>query len=238
MNLLAGILAVRFAFVDDQPRKAGYSVLIGFVLGDLLDGHVARRTGTANRVGAELDTLVDHFVHVVVPGLILLEIFNDGDHGWLGLAVLAVLVGAATVRHARLAAVPFRFAACWCGLPRTISGFAAMGIVLSRAFDRGATVDYWLASALIVLLATLNVVPVPYRNHRGRPLSFGLKVLIGLFVLTPLVTFGVDRPFTFDVFTAWILGYALLGWVPFAPDDRSAFYLEYRRWHGDLATTV
>jgi hypothetical protein len=32
------------------------------------------------------------------------------------------------------------------------------------------------------------------------------------------------------------LGYTLLGWLPVLPEERKAFYAEYRRWSAEVAT--
>ena len=130
INLISGVVAVHFVLFG-QPRTAGFSVLVGYLFGDLLDGKVARMTNSSNRFGAELDSIVDHFVHVVVPSIILYTMYQNAGHEVLGLVGLGVLVGTATIRHARLAAEKFDFPLCWCGLPRTISGLAAMSLVLS-----------------------------------------------------------------------------------------------------------
>ena len=66
INLFSGVAAIRFA-LQDRVQAAGYAVVVGFLCGDLLDGLVARRTGTGNSFGAEFDSVTDHFVHVVVP---------------------------------------------------------------------------------------------------------------------------------------------------------------------------
>ena len=235
VNLISGIVAIRFV-ISDRPRAAGYAVIIGYLAGDMIDGLVARATGTSNRFGAEFDSISDHFVHVVVPGLIIYNVYDNADHGWLGLATMGVLVGSATIRHARLASARFDFPLCWCGLPRTVSGFAAMSLPLSRLFTEHLRTDYWMGSVLILLLSLLNVVPIPYMTHRGRrAMQPWVKMLVGLFIVSPAITFMVARPYTFDVFLVFVLGYALAGWVPVHPDERRAFYSEYRRWQSALA---
>ena len=50
---------------------AGAALLIGYLLGDTLDGPVARMTKTSNQFGSELDTATDHFVQGIAPGVIV-----------------------------------------------------------------------------------------------------------------------------------------------------------------------
>jgi phosphatidylserine synthase len=235
VNMVAGIIAVHLV-LDDKPRAAGFAVIIGFIFGDLLDGQVARLTRTSNRFGAEFDSIVDHFVHVVVPGLIVYTIYDDAGHDQLGIAAFGILVGMATLRHARLAAERFDYPLCWCGLPRTISGFAAMAMPLSETFQRHINGDLWLGFGLITALSIMNVMPIPYMTHRGqRAMQPWAKWLVMLFLGTTIVTFFVNRDYTFDVFCLWILGYSLTGWVPVHPDERRAFWTEYRRWSASLS---
>ena len=235
VNLISGVVAVHFVLFG-QPRTAGFTVLVGYLFGDMLDGQVARMTNRSNRFGAELDSIVDHFVHVVVPSIILYTVYQNAGHELIGLVGLGVLIGTATIRHARLAAERFDFPLCWCGLPRTISGFAAMSLVLSEWGKNNLAHDPILPFTIVVLLSILNLAPIPYMTHRGaRGLPQWVKLGIGVFVLTPVVTFIFQRDYTFDVFLVFMLGYAMLGWIPISSDEREGFRHEYRRWSAALA---
>lgn len=234
VNLLSGVAAVAYA-VDGQLRNAGYAVIVGFLLGDILDGTVARMTNTANRFGAEFDAISDHFVHVCVPGFMIYSIYAKGGHVTLGIVALAALIVGATVRHARFAAARFHFPLCWLGLPRTISGFAAMSFPLSSLFSR-STYGYWIGLAVVVLLSALNLAPIPYMTHRGeRAMQPYVKGLVIAFLLSAPLAFVVARDYTFDVFFAGMMVFALGGWVPVGPSERRAFYVEYRRWTAELS---
>lgn len=233
VNLLSGVVAVRFV-QRGEVRSAGYSVIVGYLLGDVLDGPVARMTGTANRFGAEFDSITDHFVHVFVPGIILYTVYQRGHHGDLGLAALALLIAGASIRNARFAASRFDFPLCWCGLPRTISGFAAMSFSLSTLVHRshGYVVGFFVVAAF----SCLNLVPIPYMTHRGRrAMQLYVKVPVIAYLLSAPVTFLVARRYTFDMFLIGIVCFALAGWFPVHPDERREFYAEYRRWADDVA---
>jgi hypothetical protein len=60
-------------------------------------------------------------------------------------------------------------------------------------------------------------------------------VCVALFIVTPVITYFVDRPWTFDVFLFWMVGYAAMGWAPLKREERRQFYVEYRRWSAALA---
>lgn len=233
VNLLSGVVALRYALAG-EVREAGYAVIVGFLLGDIVDGIVARRTGTANAFGAELDAITDHFVHVFVPAVVIYQVYAEGGHRDLGLAAVAVLVAGATIRHARLAAVRFDFPLCWCGLPRTISGFAALSFPLSTLFAR-TDLGYLIGFAVVAVLSALNLAPIPYLTHRGRrSMQLYVKLPVIAFLLSTPVLFLVARRYTFDVFFLGLLTFAVAGWLPVHPDERRQFYAEYRRWAAEL----
>jgi hypothetical protein len=62
-----------------------------------------------------------------------------------------------------------------------------------------------------------------------------VKVIVACFFAAPVLMYVADRPMLFDVFLIGSAGYALTGWVPVRPEERRAFYAEYRRWSAALA---
>jgi phosphatidylserine synthase len=234
VNLAAGVAAMRFALVG-EPRNAGYAVIAGYLGGDIVDGAVARATNTGNRFGAELDTVTDHFVHVIVPALVLYSVYRSGGHGGMGLVAGGVLIGAATIRHARFAAAPFRYPLAWCGLPRTVPGFFALAYALSHFLARHPS-GYPLGTALVVALSAMTLVPVPYMTHRGaRAMQWYVRFSVAWFLLGLPVVALLARRYLFDLFAFDMVVYAMAGWVPVRADERAGFYGEYHRWAADLA---
>jgi phosphatidylserine synthase len=155
----------------------------------------------------------------------------------LGLALVGVLIAAATIRHARMSVARFDFPLCWCGLPRTIAGFAALSFPLSHEFFGKNPARYWTGFIVIVALSILTLLPIPYMTHRGeRPMQTYVKVLVALTIVTPVVTAVVAPDYAFDVFFFWMLGFALTGWFPLRPDERRQFYAAYRRWAAAISS--
>jgi hypothetical protein len=58
-----------------QPTLAGYRAAGGYLLGDTLDGPIARLTKTSNKFGSEFDTATDHFVQGIAPALIVYAVY-------------------------------------------------------------------------------------------------------------------------------------------------------------------
>lgn len=68
---------------------------------DMLDGAVARATGTVTTFGGFLDSTIDRYSEAVVLGGVLLYILGTDDY-WLGaLLVVAVTVGSLMISYAR-----------------------------------------------------------------------------------------------------------------------------------------
>jgi len=233
-NLLSGVVAVHFA-LDGRPRQAGYAVIVGFLFGDLLDGFVARATRTGNRFGGEFDTITDHFVHVVVPGMVLYTVYDRGGHAVLGAVALGFLVAAASIRHALFAVRPFEFKLCWCGLPRTIAGFGALAFPLSHLFGRREWA-YVAGVVLVGALCALQVLPVPYITHRGeRALQLRLRVTRVVFVASFPIAFLFAPRYFFDVLLLWVVGYAIGGPTQITSEERRLFRDAYRRWAAEVS---
>ena len=62
----------------------GYALLAGYMLGDTLDGPVARMTKTSNKFGSEFDTATDHFVQGIAPAIIVYAVYARGGHAVAG----------------------------------------------------------------------------------------------------------------------------------------------------------
>lgn len=235
VNVMGGVMAIHYVFVG-QPAMAGYALLVGYLLGDALDGPVARATKTSNRFGGEFDTATDHFVQAIVPGIIVYAVYANAGHRALGIALLGAVVACATIRQAMFTVATLGDPLMYCGLPRTVSGYLAMAFVLSRWFADHLDVGVLVGAVLIPGLALMGLLPIPYMTHKGaRRMQTWVKVLIGLALVTTLAALVVARDRTFDVLFAWFFGYAALAWLPLSRDERRSFFERYRRWLTEVA---
>ncbi|MDA3864203.1 MAG: CDP-alcohol phosphatidyltransferase family protein, partial [Deltaproteobacteria bacterium] len=118
INLAGGVAGIVLA-VMGRPVDASYAVLAGFILGDSLDGYVARLTEHSNQFGSDFDTITDHFSQCIAPAFIVFS--HVTPHNFkLGITLLFIIIAAGSIRHARNTAVKFSFPFCWKGLPRPI----------------------------------------------------------------------------------------------------------------------
>jgi len=74
LNLLAGCLAI-VAVANGELTHASWWIILAAVL-DLLDGAVARLTGSVSAIGKQLDSLADVVSFGVAPGFIIYALLN------------------------------------------------------------------------------------------------------------------------------------------------------------------
>jgi CDP-diacylglycerol---serine O-phosphatidyltransferase len=215
-NLFFGFWAIVSAF-NGNFRWAGWFIVFAGIL-DMLDGRVARLSGTGTRFGAELDSLVDLISFGVAPALLMyfLDFSNAGRFAWILCYIYVVAVALRLARFNVLSA----------GKPST-GWFTGMpspsaGMTLAVYYPFSQTTWYRASLAyldlqheglvvLMLLLAVLMVSNVKYpkfppigvRSARG---IFGLVVhvvillggiLVPEYFLFPLglfyMTFGLAR---------------------------------------------
>jgi CDP-diacylglycerol--serine O-phosphatidyltransferase len=97
-NMFFGLWAIISAYRGNFTWAAWFIVFAGIL--DMLDGRVARLSGTGTKFGAELDSLVDVISFGVAPAMIMffLEFQSAGKFGWL---ICYMYVVAVAVRLAR-----------------------------------------------------------------------------------------------------------------------------------------
>jgi CDP-diacylglycerol---serine O-phosphatidyltransferase len=215
-NLFFGFWAIVSAF-NGNFRWAGWFIVFAGIL-DMLDGRVARLSGTGTRFGAELDSLVDVISFGVAPALLMyfLDFSNAGRFAWILCYIYVVAVALRLARFNVLSAG--KPPSGWfTGLPSPAAGMTlAVYYPFSQTNWYRASLAYLDLQheglvVLMLLLAVLMVSNVKYPKFppiglRSRKGIFGLVVhlvilLGGLFApeyfLFPLglfyVAFGIVR---------------------------------------------
>jgi CDP-diacylglycerol--serine O-phosphatidyltransferase len=215
-NLFFGFWAIVSAF-NGNFKWAGWFIVFAGIL-DMLDGRVARLSGTGTRFGAELDSLVDVISFGVAPALLMyfLDFSNAGRFAWILCYIYVVAVALRLARFNVLSAgkPPTGW---FTGLPSPAAGMTlAVYYPFSQTNWYRASLAYMDLQheglvVLMLLLAVLMVSNVKYPKFppigvRSRKGIFGLSVhliilLGGLIVpeyfLFPLglfyVAFGIVR---------------------------------------------
>lgn len=229
INLLGGVIAICLC-VDGRPYDAGAAVMLGYLLGDTLDGYVARKLGTANAFGAEYDTIADHTAHVIAPAVIVYTVYRDAGlvpAPWsqvLAAALAASLVVSVSIRHARNIVSPIEFKGVWAGLPRSVLGFLAIGYCNS-SFAAHMPGGWWVGVALMPVMAVATLTYWPFPNHRmARSHYWYVQGCVMAFLVTTGYAVLLHRSILFDVLTFWMVGYSLFGWLSLTRDERARYH--------------
>jgi CDP-diacylglycerol--serine O-phosphatidyltransferase len=182
-NMFFGMWAIVSAYRGNFMAAAWYVMIAGVM--DMLDGRVARLSGTGTRFGAELDSLVDCVSFGIAPAMIMffVEFQTAGRFGWL---ICYMYVVAVAVRLARYNVQHGTGKPGWfTGMP---SPSAGMTLAVYYPFSQTEWYRQSLAylnfqreglTILMVLLSLLMVSTVKY--PRFPPIGF--KTLKGLFGL-------------------------------------------------------
>ena len=215
-NLFFGFWAIVSAF-NGNFRWAGWFIVFAGIL-DMLDGRVARLSGTGTRFGAELDSLVDVISFGVAPALLMyfLDFSSAGRFAWI-LCYIYVMAVALRLARFNVLSAGKPSTGWFTGLPSPSAGMTlAVYYPFSQTEWYRASIAYLDLQhqglvVLMLLLAVLMVSNVKYpkfppigvRSAKG---IFGLAVhltilLGGIFApeyfLFPLglfyVAFGIAR---------------------------------------------
>ncbi|MGH7630557.1 MAG: CDP-diacylglycerol--serine O-phosphatidyltransferase [Gemmatimonadales bacterium] len=219
-NLFFGFWSIVYAF-NGNYRWAGWFIVFAAIL-DMLDGRVARLSGTNSRFGAELDSLVDVISFGVAPALLVyfLDFAAAGRFAWVLCYIYVVGTALRLARYNVLAASGAKSNPGWfTGMPSPAAGCTlAVFYPFSQTEWYRASLAYLdlQHQGLVVLLLLLSLLmvsnvkyprfpPIGFRSQRG---LFGLAVHVvilggGLlwpeYFLFPLglfyMAFGVVRAF-------------------------------------------
>ncbi len=199
--------------------------LISITLGtDLIDGYIARKTGTVNEIGKELDSLSDSLTFGIVPAFLTFQAFRTGTiYDYVLLIGSICFALGAILRLARFNVVAN---SGYTGVPTPVSCLLMIGYFYSNYFytfaygglhDPFLDVAYYSTPFLLIFIGWLNITTHIKFSEKGKgvyvifilfaPLSpiFGL---IGILNPAPIVSITVSIIF----FTFLIL---LFGWILF-----------------------
>jgi len=229
LNLFCGLYAIILAIKGEFMKAPTFIVLGG--IADVLDGRVARATGTGSRFGEELDSLVDAISFGLAPALIMyLELPNRGTLEWL---LTFIFTACAVMRLARFNVEQAgRKKTHFHGLPSP-----AAGLTLASYYWFSQTPLYnqtvilftdsktlsdlpWptILRGLMAVLAALMLSDVPYPTVPSVGFK-NLRQIIGTIVVAGCVTllFVRREEFIFPAMLAYVLWgagkWAILGFL-------------------------
>jgi CDP-diacylglycerol--serine O-phosphatidyltransferase len=212
-NLFCGYACVVFALRGDFERAAS---LIGIaVVLDMLDGRVARMTGTSSAFGVEFDSLADVVSFGMGPAILT---FAWGLHGFgqAGWAAGFIFVAAAAIRLARFniqtnaPATDKRF---FVGMPSP----AAAGVLAATVFAYPEFLVVWpqnlLVLPMVLVPAFLMVSTVRYRSFKSFDLGTRRSYRGLLLVALVFAAIATHPQITLLVVAYSYLASGLIGWA-------------------------
>jgi CDP-diacylglycerol--serine O-phosphatidyltransferase len=206
-SLFCGLYAILLAGQAqgdlDLYYQAGLMIFFAGVF-DMLDGRVARMTGTGTAFGVQLDSLVDIISFGVAPAC-LVYFWGLSNHGPFGVFVSGALMLAGAFRLARFNVLADGKAHKWSlGLTITMGGGTVSSVVMWHARSGvAAPADPTGVILFVLAVAFLQVSSVPYRTMKTFKMSpkvmaafvvfAGACLAIGAFhdISTVLVILGV-----------------------------------------------
>ena len=216
-NLFCGIYAIILAIRGEFGAAPAFIVLGG--IADVLDGRVARATGTGSKFGEELDSLVDALTFGFAPALMMyLELPSHGTWEWL---FVFIFTACAVMRLARFNIEQAgRKKTYFHGLPSPAAGLTlatyywfSQTPLYNKAvilFTNSTLSDLpWhvILRGLMAVLAALMISEVPYPNVPSIGWRTPRKLLGSVVVLGSIVLLLVRREeFIFPALLAYVFG--------------------------------
>ncbi len=187
-NMFCGYACVVYALRGDFETAAPF---IGFaIVLDMLDGRIARMTGSASEFGREFDSLADVISFGVAPAILVFA-WGLSPLGRLGWAAGFLYVTAAAMRLARFniqsASVDKRY---FVGLPSPAAAAVPAATVFAYPFGVSDFRAIVPVLAVMVVPALLMVSTIRFRSFKKfdlqtrRPYTILLLIAAGLVVIT------------------------------------------------------
>ncbi len=189
-----GLIALLFAGIGTRYTVTFGFFLISLTLGtDLLDGYIARKTGTVNDIGRELDSLSDALTFGIVPAILTFQAFKTGQFYDIVLAISCIVFALCAIL--RLARFNISTESGYMGVPTPITALEMIVFYFSNYFYAAANdgladpfpiIAYYSTPAFLILFGWLNITT--HLKYREKSKSFYYIVII----IAPIVPiFGI-----------------------------------------------
>lgn len=161
VTVVTALLTSLIALVTWSRGEFGLGLLIGFpfVIGDTLDGTMARLAGTTSKFGSFLDSVMDRVTDAAIVGSLAYFYAGQGDLTTAAVALVALSMGA-VVPYARAKAESI-------GVPCKVGIMERSDriLLLAVAGLLAALSVSWAPVVALYLLAVLTTVTVGQRIH-------------------------------------------------------------------------
>lgn len=190
-NIFCGFLSI-IASSRDQYERAAVLILVA-IFADVLDGRIARLTGTTTQFGEEFDSLADVVSFGMAPALLAFK-WGLWEVPRVGMAVAFLFLVAGSIRLARFSSADHD-STNFVGLPIPAGAGAISMLVLMSPTPVTYSAFIPVVVAFVLGLSLLMVSNLPYPSFKGvnlrrkwpAPTLFLIAVVFSLITLTPHV---------------------------------------------------
>ncbi len=191
-NLFCGYACVMYAMRGDLTTAAPF-IGVAVVL-DMLDGRIARLTGTTSAFGVEFDSLADVVSFGLAPA-VLASAWGPSELGRWGWAAGFLYVAAAAIRLARfnIQTGTQTDKTYFIGMPSPAAAGVPAATIFFYPYPLMGKAEAMAAIAVVVIPAILMVSTIRFRSFKT--INFGWEQsYIKLFVFAALLVFIATEP--------------------------------------------
>lgn len=152
----AGVCAGALVFFPRGELWIGCLVITAFVFSDLIDGYMARTSGTSSKWGSYLDSTLDRLGDGAIFGGLVLYYSRTGDDLMSGIALWALVMGA-TTSYARAKAESLGLHASG-GLAERADRLVAVLVIAFFADVLNLPILLKIVLSLLAIASTITVV--------------------------------------------------------------------------------
>jgi CDP-diacylglycerol--serine O-phosphatidyltransferase len=202
-NVVCGFLAILSAFEGKITTACWFVLLAGFL--DVLDGKVARLSGSTSRFGVELDSLADFLSFGVAPAVIVyvIKLHELGEWRWILSVVYIIAAAYRLARFNMLAETDEK--KDFLGLPVPVAAVALVAFVIFCWKVWGQLEYAEVLVTMIVLFAFLMVSQVAYDAVPDRFHTQRDRVKLAVLILGGLAIVVQPRLLLFPFVALYIL---------------------------------
>ncbi|MFW9770926.1 MAG: CDP-alcohol phosphatidyltransferase family protein [Promethearchaeota archaeon] len=171
-----GVLAIIYACVGLRDAISFGFFLITISLGtDLIDGYIARKTGTVNEMGKHLDSLSDSLTFGIAPAILVFQAFKRGNP--YDIVVLIACILFAMGAMLRLARFNLQEGKGYTGVPSPASALLMIAYFYANYFYSFAIgginhpfleIAYYAIPFFLVFIGWLNITTHITFGEKGR----------------------------------------------------------------------
>lgn len=223
-----GLISIMCACLGTRDAISFGFFFVSISLGtDLIDGYIARKTGTVNEMGKELDSLSDSLTFGISPAILTFQAFRTGNLYDFILVIACILFAmGAMLRLARFNITPN---GGYTGVPTPLSALSLIAYFYANyfyAFAMGGILypfpelAYYLIPILMILFGWFNITIHISFGEKGKSVYIIFILLaplcpilgvIGILNPTFIVSILLALFFLFSYFI--LLGYIIYGFV-------------------------